>query len=153
MVTSATRNDAEWIASEAFTGWLNSPGHYKNMVEPTYDAGGVGVFVKTKFLFLDAIPSRYDIYVTHLLCKDMTEYNTLDVQYEAAKALLGQLDKRYEELQVAYKAIEQQYVNNLVSTAPLKEAYDKLEVARVQFNTQVDVVNLLVQKMNAAAKD
>ena len=62
MVTNATEDDAEHIASDAFTGWLNSPGHYENMVDPSYDTGGVGVFVRSQIMFLDRAPRRYDIY-------------------------------------------------------------------------------------------
>ena len=43
--------------------------------------------------------------MTHVLCRDMTEYNT-------AKALLNQLEEEYENLNVEYKAIEEQYVDN-----------------------------------------
>lgn len=31
-------------AKEVMTGWTNSPGHYKNMVEGNYDAVGIGCF-------------------------------------------------------------------------------------------------------------
>ena len=152
MVTGATRDDAEWVSSEAFTGWLNSPGHYKNMIEPRYDVGGVGVFVKST-LFVNIVPVRYEIYVTHLLCRDMAEYNRLDVQYEATYAFLGQLEKKYEELDAEYKAMEKQYVNNNATRAQLEGAYEKLEAARIQLKAQVAVVNQLVEKMNAAANN
>ena len=151
MVTDATQDDVEEIASVAFTGWLNSPGHYENIVEPTYDTGGVGVFVKSKIVFMDRIPRRYDIYVTHLLCKDISEYNKLREQYAAAQALYDQLKAEYETLAVRYKAIEDQYVNNEIQRSQLEEAYAKLETAQIQLNGQVEVVNDLVERMNAAA--
>ncbi|MBC7864228.1 MAG: CAP domain-containing protein, partial [Bacteroidia bacterium] len=40
-VTATTIEEA---AEALFLGWKNSPGHYKNMIEPGYDAGGLGFY-------------------------------------------------------------------------------------------------------------
>ena len=151
MVTDATQNDVEEIAAEAFMGWLSSPGHYENMIKPSHATGGVGVFVRSNIIFLDRVPKRYDIYVTHLLCRDISDYTRLRTYYEAAKALLDQLEAECERLKAEYKTIEEQYVNNVVARSQLEEAYEELETTRLHFNAQVDIVNNLVERMNAAA--
>jgi hypothetical protein len=37
-----TINTYEQAAQDIFTSWKNSPGHYKNMIEPSYDVQGIG---------------------------------------------------------------------------------------------------------------
>jgi uncharacterized protein YkwD len=68
MVTNSSKHGASYIASMAFTGWLNSPGHYENIVTAKYDTGGVGVVVKSRnYNFGWPVIRSHDIYVTHLL--------------------------------------------------------------------------------------
>ena len=144
-LTDATQRSAKYIASEAFTGWLNSPGHYQNMVAPNYDTGAVGVFVTSRFRLGDLIPRRYDIYVTHLLCKDISEYNRLSRQYDAANVLYDQLEVEYETLSREYEAVEEQYVDNAVPYAQVEVAYQRLELAIFRLNAQTDEINRLVE--------
>lgn len=40
--TLVTANTYEQAAEALFLGWKNSPGHYKNMIEPSYDVAGLG---------------------------------------------------------------------------------------------------------------
>lgn len=40
--TLVTVNTYEQAAEALFLGWKNSPGHYKNMIEPSYDVAGLG---------------------------------------------------------------------------------------------------------------
>jgi len=150
-VTDAKQDAAEYIASEAFTGWLNSPGHYENMIGPIYDTGGVGVFVEPKLAVGDLVPRRYDIYVTHLLCEDISEYNRLKSQYEIAKSLHDALAARYERLKVEYKEIEEQFVKNTVPYSQVEAAFEELEIARAQINEQTERVNDLVDRLSVAA--
>ena len=151
MVTNAQRDHAEQIASDAFTGWLNSPGHYENMIKPSYDTGGVGLYMESRLLVGDLFPWRYDIYVTHLLCRDVAEYNRLQAQYEAAEALYDQFKVRYEASVVEYQAIEGRYVNNEVPRSRLDESYEKVQEANIRLNAQVDILNEMVEQMNAAS--
>ena len=138
-VTDAKQDAAEYIASEAFTGWLNSPGHYENMIGPIYDTGGVGVFVESKLVVGDLVPRRYDIYVTHLLCEDTAEY-------QAAKHLYGALAARYERLKVEYEEIEKQFVKNTVPYSQVEAAFEKLQLARAQLNKQAELINDLLNR-------
>ncbi|MBI4198456.1 MAG: hypothetical protein HY533_05045 [Chloroflexi bacterium] len=161
-VSNASQDDAEHIASDSFTGWLNSPGHYENMITPRWDSGGVGVYVVQRSEFLRV---RYDIWVTHLLCKDMTEYNRIKAEYEAEKRLLEQMEAELERLKAdhdrlraEYKAVEERYVNNQASKQEVDAAYGRQEEARLRFNQQVElvnqqvaVVNQFVERLNAAA--
>ncbi len=159
-------DDADYISSTTFTGWLNSPGHYKNMIKKSYDTGGIGVFVKPKIIFGDARPRRFDIYVTHLLCRDMTEYNKLRDQHQEAEAIHDSLAADYErikedyqKLEAEYKEMEDQHVMNTVPYSEVDKAYTKLEDARTslndlgqELNNQVDELNDLVEQMNAAGE-
>ena len=167
MVTNARSDAAAAIAEEAFTGWRNSPGHHENMVGPGHDAGGVGVVVRPKLLPGDAVPQRYDIYVTHLLCRDISAYNRLLAQYRAAEAVFqeleaeyGRLKAEYGALQEAYRAVEERYRRGEVSYAEveaayrrMEDAYRRLEEARGRLNAQVDLLNALAAQVNAAAEE
>jgi uncharacterized protein YkwD len=50
-------NTAEEIARQAVDGWMNSPGHRRNILDGTYSESGVGVAV-----------SDDDVYITQLFC-------------------------------------------------------------------------------------
>jgi hypothetical protein len=161
-VSNASQDDAEYIASDSFTGWLNSPGHYENMITPRWDSGAVGVYVVQR---PELLRLRYDIWVTHLLCKDMTEYNRIKAQYEAEKRILEQIEAELERLRAEhnrlraeYKAVEERYMNNQASKQEVDAAYERQEEARLRFNQQVELVNRqvavlnqLVDTLNAAA--
>ncbi|MBI4201862.1 MAG: hypothetical protein HY532_01935 [Chloroflexi bacterium] len=161
-VSNARQDDVDYISTEAFTGWLNSPGHYENMITPRWDAGGVGVYVVAHREFL---LTYYDIWVTHLLCKDITEYNSIKALYDTEVALLKQMEEELEylrsehdRLRAEYKAVEEQYVNNQATRQEMEAAYTLQEEARLRFNAQVEavnrqvgVVNALVEGLNAAA--
>ena len=45
--TSAGMNRKN-AANQLYTQWLNSEGHYKNMVKPEYNCIGVGVYYETR---------------------------------------------------------------------------------------------------------
>ena len=150
-VINATLDDADHIALEAFTGWLHSPGHYENMIGPSHDTGGVGVFIQSRLLLGDLTPRRYDIYVTHLLCKNISEYNQLQVQYEDAYSLYTEYQASYELLLAAYRSVEDRYVKNEVPRVNLDAAYDELESTVQLLTAQVEIVNNLVERLNLAA--
>lgn len=42
--TDVTASTEKEIAAALFLGWKNSPGHYKNMIEPSYDVAGLGFY-------------------------------------------------------------------------------------------------------------
>ncbi len=151
--TNAEEGTAGYIAEEAFTGWLNSPGHYDNMVEASYDTGGVGVVVRSKILARDPIPKRYDIYVTHLLCRDVSEYNRVKAQYDEARALYAELLVEFESLKAEYRRVEELYVQNVVPYPEVEEAYRRMQEAQAQLNVQVGEVNYLLDRMEKAAGD
>ena len=138
-VTDAKQDAAEYIASEAFTGWLNSPGHYETMIGPIYDTGGVGVFVESKLVVGDLVPRRYDIYVTHLLCEDTAEY-------QAAKQFYDFLAVRYERLKVEYEETKELFVKNTVPYSQVAAAFEELQLARAQLNKQAEQINDLVNR-------
>ena len=50
-------NTAEDVARQAVDGWMNSPGHRRNILDSAYGESGVGVAV-----------SSNDIYITQLFC-------------------------------------------------------------------------------------
>ncbi len=165
MATNAKQDDVEFIAEESFDGWLHSPPHYENMITPKWNVGGVGVYVEKKTLPGDAVPTRYDIWVTHLLCKDLSEYNRFKVLYDEAKALTDKLDGEFnaqradhDRLKAEYTVVEDRYKKNQATRTELdkayeayRAAYDAMEAARQSLNAQVIVLNDLVQKLNAAA--
>jgi hypothetical protein len=153
--TDATSDTPEEIAGKAFTGWLNSPGHYENLTSPQYDTGGIGVFVKPKLLFRDAVPRRYDIYVTHLLCRNVSQYNRLKREYDklrpqldTAETLYNTLRAEHERLKVEYEQIEARHVRNTAPYAEVEAAYKKLETARIRLNAQTEQVDRLVKELN-----
>ena len=84
----------EGISEKAFKGWLYSPDHHETMITPGYGTGGMGMFIKSKTLIGDTISDRYIGYTTHLLCADISEYNQLEVQYQAASSLYEELPRR-----------------------------------------------------------
>jgi uncharacterized protein YkwD len=47
-----------WSAEAVVTGWVNSPGHYANMVNPVFTSMGVGTYYDSS--------SEYGIYWTQL---------------------------------------------------------------------------------------
>ena len=147
------QNDPEYISEDSFTGWLNSPGHYANIVEPRYDTGGMGIFVKSKIIAGDLSPNRYDIYVTHLLCVDISEYNALKAQYEVAKDIYEEVTEEYEAAKAEYSRIEELHVQNTVPYSDVEAAYESLEEARLRLNEQAAEVNALVNRMNKAAPE
>ena len=151
-ITDGLQDSNDFITSEAFTGWLNSPGHFENMVKPSHNTGGVGVYVKSKFI-IDLSPRRYDIYVTHLLCRDISEYNKLYAQYEEAKIFYDRLDAEFESLKTEYNAIEERHLRNEMSRSQLEAAFEKLEATRTHLNAQSDIVNMLVEQLNVLVNE
>ncbi|MFQ5875004.1 MAG: CAP domain-containing protein, partial [Dehalococcoidia bacterium] len=150
MVEDAKEDSTEFISGESFTGWLNSPGHYENMIKSGFDTGGVGIFVRSKNIS-DPTPMRYDIWVTHLLCTEISEYNQLKALYEAAQLVYDQLAVEYEALRVEYRRVEELYNQGQVPYSQVQEAYRKMEEAGVRLNQQVDEVNHLVDRLNKTA--
>jgi len=51
-------NSADEIAAESLTGWMNSPGHRRNIVETTYIKTGIGI----------AIARDDKVYITQVFC-------------------------------------------------------------------------------------
>lgn len=51
-------NTQEEIAQSTVSGWMNSPGHKRNIVDPTYDRDGIGV----------AVASDDKVYITQDFC-------------------------------------------------------------------------------------
>lgn len=150
--TNAQEASPAFVSEQAFTGWFNSRGHYQNMVTPGYDIGGVGVFVKSKTI-ADSIPRRYDIYVTHLLCKDLTEYNHLKAQKEETEALYRKLAAEYDAFVVGYQEIEVLHLQNVVPYSEVESAYQKLQEARVRVNEKAAEVNYLANQMRIVASE
>lgn len=74
--TPITVNTVEQAAEALFLGWKNSPGHYKNMIEPSFDVGSLGfsfsadssalycaqVFAAKPFIPLKGLESPLDAY-------------------------------------------------------------------------------------------
>ena len=152
-----TSNNPKNIANEAFSGWLNSLGHYENMIRGKYDTGGIGIFVKRKFI-LDAIPVRYDIYVTHLLCRDMTEYRLLKAQYDELNSQYQAAQTHYENvaatvdrLKSEYQHVENGFIQNAVTYDEVQNAYQSVETAIADLNVRVNVTNRLVARLNELA--
>jgi uncharacterized protein YkwD len=150
-VENAKSEDARTIAEDAFNGWFHSPGHYENMVTPKWNVGGMGVFVERKVLVGDAVAVRYDIFVTHLLCRDVSEYNRLKAEYDKANSLYEELLMEFEKLEAEYELAREQYRNEEAPFSDVEAAYDRLQEAQAKLNAQVEVVNALVQKLNAEA--
>ena len=57
-VKSYDWNNAEKIATESVTSWMNSPGHRRNILEPNYGKTGIGVFIS----------NDDKVYITQLFC-------------------------------------------------------------------------------------
>jgi len=51
-------NSADEIAAESITGWMNSPGHRRNILETTYIKTGIGI----------AIARDDKVYITQVFC-------------------------------------------------------------------------------------
>gem|GEM_PF-3208998 len=151
-VENARSNDAGVIAEEAFDGWFNSPGHYENMITPKWNVGGMGVFVERKTLAGDAAPVRYDIFVTHLLCRDISGYNRLKAEYEEANALYKGLLAEFEKLEGEYEVAQERYRNREVPFSEVEAVYRRLQEAHERLNAQVEVVNRLVRRLNTEAE-
>jgi len=45
MMESSEEPDAERIATEAVSGWLNSPSHRENIMQPYWDDMGIGIYI------------------------------------------------------------------------------------------------------------
>ena len=56
--TSYNWNDIESLSSSTVQGWMDSPGHRKNILDKSYDSMGIGV----------AISQNDAVYVTQLFC-------------------------------------------------------------------------------------
>ncbi len=138
---------SEYISKESFNGWLNSPSHYRNMIGASYDTGAVGVHIVSTTI-LDIPSRRHDIFVTHLLCQDFSEYNRLKAEYDIALILFEQLDRRFEGLNFQYERFEALYLVDLIPIAELEQKFNELEEARSRRNSQVGVVNELVTRLN-----
>ena len=138
---------SEYISKESFNGWVNSPSHYDNMIGPSYDTGAVGIHIVSTTI-LDIPGRRHDIYVTHLLCQDFSEYNRLKAEYDIALILFEELDRRFEELSIEYQRFEALYLANQIPIAELEEKINELEEATSRRNSQVGVVNGLVTRLN-----
>ena len=50
-------NDPDHVAKDAVNGWMDSPGHRKNILTPEFDREGIGVKV-----------SAFSIYITQNFC-------------------------------------------------------------------------------------
>ena len=154
-LTSATSNQPSFIAEEGFTGWLNSPGHLANMKNRYWDTGGIGIYIETKLLLGDLYPIRYDIYVTHVLCTNISEYNLLrqeldqlegevellQADYDMGEAEYSRLLEEYEAIQSRYREVEEQYVDNQVPFSDVETAFAEVKAAEENLNSQTDVLN------------
>ena len=159
----ATSNQPSFISEEGFTGWLNSPGHLANMENRYWNVGGIGIYIETKLLLGDLYPIRYDIYVTHVLCTNISEYNLLQQDLELLKGEvellrsdygMGEVEysrllEEYEELQSLYQEVEDKYVDNQVPYSDVETAFAEVKAAEENLNSQADVLNTKSGLLNA----